>query len=821
MQRMLDRASFLVESERLVEADQVYEAAAGLAEEKGLPPEKLAEALQGRISCLDALFDLVGLRDVSLRLLAVQERMKDPLAVAVTQTDLGYLQTALGNARQGVALLERAARTFEAKGEESHLAGARARLAYAYTATGRLGLALTHGEAAEAWYREKEDHAGLVEVLAQLGNIHRNLGDHERAGGFFLEGLSLLPDGEAAYRADFLANLGLMHLHENRLDLAAEKLGQARGVFEGIGDFGSAAVAAMALGILRREKGDHEGALALAREARELAKSSPVTSARARYHEAEALREQGREEAAGTLYETSLAEGEKMGDLTLTSSCLLSLALLDLSKDKADVALSRVRAALDGLEALTSGVSPLLQALGRGGQASAFEPALRVAFSQPDPAATLEILDRTRAATLRESLGDRFAPPTPSAELAKAKERLLAAKLVYEAASGSGHLPSIRESIEAYRTAQDAYRAALERSQRTAPGASVVAGARVATIEEVRKQLGAADAMVLYALAGERLKALVVRADGARAADLGPAEKVEAEVRSLREAIASGEKAVDGAALRKMIVDPLGLAKGTRRLLVSPDGPLATAPLALLAPDMEVALLPSATTYLLLRERKGAGGSHVLAVGDPSYAGRSAGAAWRAYAGGRPLLELPATRKEIEDITGKGDTRLLGGKATETAFRTALPKRKRWRAVHLACHGLVDRRRPAWSSLALTPDAEHDGFLTLLEVLGMRVEADLVVLSACETGLGRSIRGEGLFGLTSAFLHAGAPRVIASLWKVDDEATRAFMTAFYARWNEGAGAAAALRGAREHVRSQVAWKHPRYWAAWVLWGLPD
>jgi hypothetical protein len=103
----------------------------------------------------------------------------------------------------------------------------------------------------------------------------------------------------------------------------------------------------------------------------------------------------------------------------------------------------------------------------------------------------------------------------------------------------------------------------------------------------------------------------------------------------------------------------------------------------------------------------------------------------------------------------------------------------------------------------------------------MRIPADLVVLSACETGRGKAYRAEGIVGLTRAFMFAGSPRVIVSLWRVDDAATRALMEAFYRRWKEGAPAALALRGAQEEVRKRERWSHPRYWAAWTLWGLPD
>jgi CHAT domain-containing protein len=100
------------------------------------------------------------------------------------------------------------------------------------------------------------------------------------------------------------------------------------------------------------------------------------------------------------------------------------------------------------------------------------------------------------------------------------------------------------------------------------------------------------------------------------------------------------------------------------------------------------------------------------------------------------------------------------------------------------------------------------------------VPADLVVLSACETARGKVYSTEGVEGFVRAFMFAGSPRVICSLWKVDDEATAALMTRFYARWKEGDRAAAtALAETQEELRRAGA--APADWAAWVLWGLPD
>jgi CHAT domain-containing protein len=163
---------------------------------------------------------------------------------------------------------------------------------------------------------------------------------------------------------------------------------------------------------------------------------------------------------------------------------------------------------------------------------------------------------------------------------------------------------------------------------------------------------------------------------------------------------------------------------------------------------------------------------------------------------------------------------LCDASASEEGLRRALPAERRWRAVHFACHGLVNPRQPLLSALALTPSPSDDGYLTALEVFSLRIPADLVVLSACESARGTVVRGEGLSGLVRAFMVAGSPRVLASLWKVGDEATAEFMRRFYASWLAGQGAAAALRSAQADLRAHPRWGAPRHWAAWVLWGLP-
>jgi len=258
------------------------------------------------------------------------------------------------------------------------------------------------------------------------------------------------------------------------------------------------------------------------------------------------------------------------------------------------------------------------------------------------------------------------------------------------------------------------------------------------------------------------------------------------------------------------------------RILISTDGPLhllpfaalqrAGAPLVLWKP---IHLTPSATVYaeiLKTRNREGRVWKHdLLAFGDPLYSSSS-----------RPL---PATRREVAAIAaffpGRSQV-FVGDEATEERAK-ALGKDARY--LHFACHGLLNRRFPLDSALALSPpgsshEGVDNGLLQAWEVMEqMRLRADLVTLSACESGVGAEMGGEGLLGLTRAFLYAGAQSVLASLWDVSDRATAELMERFYGRLARGEAKDEALRSAQvEMLRAKGPRSHPFYWAGFQLMG---
>jgi hypothetical protein len=147
----------------------------------------------------------------------------------------------------------------------------------------------------------------------------------------------------------------------------------------------------------------------------------------------------------------------------------------------------------------------------------------------------------------------------------------------------------------------------------------------------------------------------------------------------------------------------------------------------------------------------------------------------------------------------------------------------RYRIVHFATHGLLNSQHPELSGLALSLVDERgrpqDGFLRMHEIFNLRLPAELIVLSACQTGLGEEVKGEGLVGLTRGFMYAGAARIVASLWRVDDTATSELMKLFYRRMlRDGMRPAAALRESQVEMWKRAPGRSPFYWAGFVLQG---
>ena len=320
------------------------------------------------------------------------------------------------------------------------------------------------------------------------------------------------------------------------------------------------------------------------------------------------------------------------------------------------------------------------------------------------------------------------------------------------------------------------------------------------------------------------------------------------------------------AELGALLLGPVeGLLTKSSRVLVLPDGPLWALPFQALTVDgrpvheaVPIHYAPSAT--VLVRERdyrkRIASAERLLAVGDRRLgAGTGAGgdrAVYMPIRGGAfevarrssdrlGFTPIPFSGVEaslIDTAFGPESDIRQGLMATEACVRRKGPGR---RVPHLATHGLLDPLSPMDSAVVLSPgpDAEaleNDGFLKAWEVFGLHLDGcDLVTLSACETARGKTLSGEGVIGLTRAFLYAGAASVLCTQWSVADDSTAALMVRFYTHYREGDPKDVALQKAMGEIRTgklkdgsplelpdplswREEWSHPYYWAPFILVG---
>lgn len=746
---------------------------------------QVADTLANIANIHTELADFRSALELNGRALAIVEECGNRPAVGLILGNIGLIHQSLGDLAGALEFQERALAIKEEVGDRAGIAATLGNISGIYHALGDEATALEYRERSLSLAEELGDRQAVAASLVSIGAILMERGEHAKARELEERGLQLLEAvGDRAGVATALSNIGVRHERAGDLERALEFDGRALRLREELGDAVGVATSLGALGGLHRRLGRYDESIAFIQRA--------------------------------------IAQAERLEVPEIVVANLASLAATHLARREPREALAASRRAVDVMSTLVKGLAEEQGAMARELRTPLFANGLKAACALGDAGESAFFIESGRAGALLEALAVReelrawVLPRELLDAETGARARETAATHVLRRARASGDAAAVLSAEAELTAARGGMRAAVERIQREAKAAAGVAYPEADPLDRIQGRLREGETLVLYAMPEGDSIALAVTRREARIVRLGSTGAIEAACTALKAADAGIDVAPAVAELRKLVVEPLKLGAGTTRLLVSPDGVLSYVPFVLLAPDLEVAYVPSGTTYGLLLEDSAARGDGVLALGDPVYRGGSARIVVSLR--GRPLARIPASGIEAKAV---GDVVLLGEAASESGLRAALAGRPRWRAIHLACHGLVDPDHPMSSALAMTPDAEGDGLLTALEVFRMKCPADLVVLSACETGKGKVYMAEGIVGLSRAFMFAGAPRVMVSLWKVNDMATTALMGKFYEKWKQGLGAAQALREAQGYVQSHEEWRHPAYWAAWTLWGLPQ
>ena len=363
--------------------------------------------------------------------------------------------------------------------------------------------------------------------------------------------------------------------------------------------------------------------------------------------------------------------------------------------------------------------------------------------------------------------------------------------------------------------------------------------ATVVDPDAIARMLPEKTVLLEYALGDSASFLWVIDRDGFDMVTLPPRQQIESQVRPLRDALSR----VDGdrtALLRsargvyQLLVEPAGArASKAKSAIIVPDGVVFELPFEVLLTaepkdkgwdeqpfltrTLTTLYVPSASVYASLKSstRDADYSRDLLAVGNPDFttiAARENSA----------LAPLPFASQEVAAVSARiKDERklvLTGKDASEGTVKREL-KNGAPRVVHLATHGLVDANEPERSSVVLAADDNDDGYFHTLEILATPTRSRLVVMSACESARGKVSRGEGVVGLSRAFLASGAGSVVASLWAVSDESTAELMKAFYDRMlGKKRSASRALNEARLALIETDKYSHPFYWSPFVVTG---
>ncbi len=760
-----------------------FDRALALAREAGLAKEE-ADWLRGKASALVRLGNYTAALDGYAETLNVYERAKLQRELVEALNDVGTLYVRLGDGPSAERSFRRAieiARTID----NAH---------------------------------------GVTVNLVALGDLERRRKRLDEAGALYRDALArATKDGDRAGAAGVRVALAFVGRDQGRLDEAFAEAGRAIDDSRAIGARPVEAEALFARAEVARTRRQNDEALRDGAAAAEIATAlaDPELGWRVAYGSGQAFEALGRNDEAAASYRRAVALVEdvrsQLRDERFRASYLEDKYQVYVSLVQLLLKLGRTQEAFTYAEKLRA--RQYLEWMNRG------LPPIR-----DEARRQAELALRERVRQLQRAIDQEHAKP--------ADEQRRQALDLFSA-----------ELIDAERD----YQAALAVLLTAEPAYAAARALASVSSDDVQKRLAADTALVEYVVADEGVSVFVIRAAGIQAKTV-PIRSVDlaAKVELLRDLIVR-ETGTDwqapAASLHQALVAPLeqaGWLAGVHHLYLVPHGILHYVPFAALPRGREKGARLVVNDYVIAYLPAAA----ALADGNANGNGNRSGPPAQSIMAMAPARTgLQFSQQEATAVAGlfpKERLLLVGSQATEAAFKTSAG---RFDVLHLATHGYFNRFNPLLSGLELEPDNKEDGRLEVHEILGMRLAARLVVLSACDTALGGGYfsevpSGDDIVGLTRAFLFAGSPSIVASLWAVNDRSTMGLMSGFYgklltpgvgqtgvgrgfpsraeARQGEGespAEKATALAAAqRDLVTRGGRYAHPYFWAAFVLVG---
>ncbi|HEY9863504.1 MAG TPA: CHAT domain-containing tetratricopeptide repeat protein [Candidatus Obscuribacterales bacterium] len=684
----------------------------------------------------------------------------------------------------------------------------------------------------------------IAQVESELNQFEISLKHYQQALGLWDEVINKFGDSVAVNvrrgKGATLNNIGFVYANLNRLDAALETYNQALTLWQKIGDRTGEASTLNNIGFIYFQQNKLDQSLELYHQALKIRQEvgDRPKEALSRYRVATVERKQGNFEAA-------IAEIERA--LTIIEDLLTKINSQDLRASFLASKQDYYQFYIDLLMQLNQ------QQPNQGWDGKA-----------------LQISERAKARSLLDILAQAQGEVTSGvdpkllAQKQTLKQKLSTLEEQRVKLLSQSHTNEQKQQLnQEIETLIQQYSQVLDTIRVNNPHYAALTQPQPLTLAEIQKLLDDQTVLLEYSLGKERSYLWAVTPNSIQTYELPPEATFKTAVKTFRDNLLSPSKRIRrslyeeaGKALTEIAFPPIPSLKD-KRLLIVADGALQYVPFAALPEpgtptdrevipliiNHELLTLPSASVLGIMRRenqnRKPP--EKILAVlADPVFASTDDRLKSVVFQGIKALpadLErsaresgilfdrLPFTQEEATQILAlvpeEYSLQEVGFNATrETAINLELSQ---YRFVHFATHGLLNSENPQLSGLVFSlvnqTGESQNGFLRLYDIFNLNLPVELVVLSACETGLGQEIKGEGLVGLTRGFMYAGANRVVVSLWKVDDQATAELMVKFYqGMLEEGLAPGAALRQAQIKMQNDSEWIPPYYWSGFTLQG---
>ncbi|BAT55665.1 TPR domain protein [Nostoc sp. NIES-3756] len=809
--------------------------------------------------------------------LSLRRQLGDKTGETITLSNIGAVYSDLGELQKALDFYHQALSLNRQMGDKTREARSLNNIGSVYIDLEESQKALDYFHQSLLLRRQVEDKIGEARTLNNIGKIYLDLGAQQKALEYFNQSLPLYQQkGDKAGEAVALNNIASVYLSWREQQKALNYYQQSLSLRKQLGDKLGEALTLNNIGAVYTDLAEKQKALDYFNQSLPLFEivGNKLGLAATLNNIGKIYISLGEPQKALNNFQKSLPLYQQVGNRGGEALTLYHVATVQANQGNLDAALTQMKTVISIVEKLRTKVDS--QELRTAYFATVqdyyqFYIDLLMQLHKQKPsqgydALALETSERARARSLLELLTEAKADirqgvePRLLTQEQELRQKLDAAeqrwiKLLtnkYNEAQLQALDKEISELLEQYKQLQTKIRT-------TSPRYAALTQPQPLSLSQIQQQVLDDNTLLLeYSLGEKRSYLWAVTNKSIISYELPKRAEIAAVVQKLRRDLTTPylTESPSLEALSQIILAPIAQQLGNKRLLIVSDGTLEYVPFAALnipgsrnyqplLANHEVIHLPSASTVAFLRQdnKQRQPAPQVLAVfADPVFSRDDERLQGKTKPSNLPATETIAltraatnsdinferlnfTRKEAEQILS-----LVPATKSKQAFdfnasRTiAISKElNQYQIIHFATHGILNSQNPTLSGVVLSlfdnQGTPQNGFLRLHDIFNLNLQAELVVLSACQTGLGEEVRGEGLVGLTRGFMYAGSPRVVVSLWSVDDQATSELMAGFYKKMlKEGFKPAAALRAAQLEIWRNQKYAAPYYWAAFTMQG---